>query len=314
MDISIICPLYNAEMYIEKLNQSLLMQEDAGEFDIKYILTKSSDKSESILKEKNANYRLIEKEQFSHSKTREEEAFAAKGDIIVFITQDIIIEDKHWLYNLTKDIKSGICDAAFSKQICDNKTIERYTRMKNYPDKSRIVSKDDIKTLGIMTYFYSDASAAIKKDVFVKLKGYDGKLLLTNEDMYISYKLINNNYKIKYCANSKVIHSHKYTYSQLFKRYFDQGVFLKQHKYIYDSGAGSSALSLLKFVLKQSIKEKNFKAFFDIIPNFGVRFIADRLGRRYDKLSKEKVLKYTSNQSYWMKNIYLDEVLNEKQD
>ena len=51
-----------------------------------------------------------------------------------------------WLFKLTKDIKSGVCDAAFSKQICENKTIERYTRMKNYPNESRIVSKEDVKT------------------------------------------------------------------------------------------------------------------------------------------------------------------------
>ena len=155
-----------------------------------------------------------------------------------------------------------------------------------------------------MTYFYSDAASAIRKSTFVKLKGYDGKNLLTNEDMYIAYKLINNGYKIKYCADARVIHSHAYTYKALLKRYFDQGVFLKQHKYISDSGAGSSALELVKFVAVNSLKEKNFKAFFDIIPNFGTRFIANKLGYRYEKLSKKKILKYTSNPNYWIKEVY----------
>ena len=35
------------------------------------------------------------------------------------------------------------------------------------------------------------------KDVFVKLGGYDGKNLPINEDMYIAYKLIQNDYRIK---------------------------------------------------------------------------------------------------------------------
>lgn len=306
MDISIICPIYNGENYIKKLNESLLMQEGAGEFEIRYILTRSKDGSEEILKSLNAKYKLIEVDEFSHSFSREQEAFNAEGDIIVFISQDIIIEDKCWLVNLTKDIKSGVCDAAFSRQISDNRTIERYTRMKNYPKESRIVSKEDIEQLGVMAFFYSDASSAIRKSVFKKLKGYDAKRLLTNEDMYIAYKIINNGYKIKYCADSKVIHSHEYSYKSLLKRYFDQGVFLAQHSYIANAGKGSesSAKALLIFVIKNALKEKNFKVLFDIVPNFAVRFIGDKLGRRYKKLSKNKVLKYTSNKNYWIKEVY----------
>ena len=76
-------------------------------------------------------------------------------------------------------------------------TIERYTRMKNYSDTSRIASKENLDDLGIMAYFYSDASSAIKRDIYVKLNGYDNKNLITNEDMYIAYKLINNGQLLK---------------------------------------------------------------------------------------------------------------------
>ncbi|MDO5518671.1 MAG: glycosyltransferase, partial [Clostridium sp.] len=283
MTLSIICPLYKGEKYIEKLNKSLITQEDVEIEEILYIVTKvSGDNSIEKLNEIKADYKVVSPDEFSHSLTREKAAYEAKGDIIVFISQDIIIEDNNWLYNLTKDIKSGTCDAAFSKQVCTNKTIERYTRMKNYPDKDRIASKDTIKELGIISYFYSDASSAIRKTTFVNLKGYDNKDLLTNEDMYIAYKLINNGYKIKYCSDSVVIHSHKYSYEALFKRYFDQGVFLRQHSYIAESGAESGAIALVKFVLSKALKEKNFKAVLDIIPNFGVRFIANKIGSRYE--------------------------------
>lgn len=302
MSISIICPLYNGKRYIKNMNESLLAQEINDTVDIKYILTETNDGSKELLDEIGASYDIVKAEEFSHSYTREKAAYEAKGDIIVFITQDIIINDNNWLYNLIKDIKSGICDAAFSKQICTNKTIEKYTRMKNYPDEDRIASRERVDELGILSYFYSDAASAIRKDVFVKLKGYDKKDLLTNEDMYIAYKLINNGYKIKYCSDSQVIHSHKYTYKSLFKRYFDQGVFLKQHSYIKESGANSSAIALVKFVFIQALKEGNVKAILDIIPNFGVRFIANKMGNRYEKLPKDKILKYTSNRNYWIRN------------
>jgi rhamnosyltransferase len=281
------------------------MQNNVNIKEIRYIVTKvEGDNSINILDNLKAQYTIIDTSEFSHSLTREKAVYQSQGDIIVFITQDIIINDSMWLFKLTKDIKAGVCDAAFSKQICENGTIERYTRMKNYSNESRIVSKEDIKTLGIMTYFYSDAASAIRRSTFVELEGYDGKNLLTNEDMYIAYKLINNRYKIKYCADAQVIHSHEYTYKALFNRYFDQGVFLKQHKYISESGAGSSALKLVIFVARSSFKEKNFRAFFNIIPNFAVRFIANKLGYGYERLSKNKILKYTSNPNYWIKEVY----------
>lgn len=305
MALSIICPLYKAEKYIDNLDMSLKRQLKVEIKEIKYIVTEChEDKTIEKLKNINARYKVIKAEDFSHSLTREKAVYEAEGDIIVFITQDIIIKSDMWLYNLTNSIEKGICEAAFSKQICTEKTIERYTRMNNYPDESRIVSKKDIDKLGIMTYFYSDASSAIRKDIFVKLNGYDGKNLLTNEDMYIAYKLINNGYKIKYCADSEIIHSHKYKYFSLLKRYFDQGVFLKQHEYITNSGANSSAINLAKFVLVNSLKEKSFKVFFEIIPNFGARYIGNKLGQRYEKLSKKTILKYTNNPNYWDKEFF----------
>ncbi len=46
------------------------------------------------------------------------------------------------------------------------------------------------------------------------------------------HKLIMDGYKIKYCADSKVIHSHNFTLKQLYKRYYDTGKFLKENSYL----------------------------------------------------------------------------------
>lgn len=221
------------------------------------------------------------------------------SDIIVFITQDIIIKDKKWLYKLCKPIYEGKCEAAFSRQICDNQSIEKYTRINNYPKESRIVSKKDTERLGIVTFFFSDAASAVKRDIYVKLNGYDGKDLLTNEDMYLAYKLINNGYKIMYNSEAEVIHSHDYKFNELFKRYFDQGAFLSDNAYLTQYGTSGSAFKLLKVVAVESLKDKNFKVFFNIIPNFSARFLGDRFGKRYKKLSLEKVKKYSGNIGYW---------------
>ena len=274
MKISIICPLYNAEDYIEDLYFNIKKQKDVCIEEIKFILTESNDNTEAKLKNLQCNYKKISKQEFSHSLVRENAAFEANGEILVFITQDIKIVDEYWLHNLTKDIVDGKCEAAFSRQIgYDEHKVERYTREINYPDEKRIVSKDDIDRLGLMTFFFSDASSAIAKDIFIKLNGYDNKNLPTNEDMYFAYKLIMNGYRIEYAADSKIIHSHDLSFMETLKRYRDIGKFFDENKYLKEYSAGERGLTVLKYIAKRSIEDKKPLIIVDAIINFGARFI-----------------------------------------
>ena len=278
MNIDIICPLYNAEKDIENLQKSLIKQKNVEINEIKYILTESKDNTEEKLNELNLEYKKIKKEDFSHSLTREEAAFESKADILVFITQDIIIEREDWLYNLTKDIENGTVDACYSRQLCNNNTIEKYTRECNYPEESKIVSKEDIEKLGLKTFFFSDASSAIKRETFVKLNGYDNKNLVISEDMYIAYKLIINGYKIKYCADSEVIHSHVFTLKQYYDRYKDTGKFFKENSYLNKYKVNQAGGSMAKYILKRAIQDKNWSVLVRYIPNMAARFIGMKVG------------------------------------
>lgn len=278
MNIDIICPLYNAEKDIEGLHKSLLKQKKVNLNEIKYVLTECNDKTEEKLINLNLKYKKIKKEEFSHGLTREIEAFESKADILVFITQDIKILRDDWLYNLTRSIIEGQVDACYSRQLCDNNTIEKYTREFNYPKDSKIVSKENIKNLGLKTFFFSDASSAIKRETFIKLNGYDHKKLIINEDMYIAYKLIMNGYKIKYCADSEVLHSHVFTLKQYYDRYKDTGKFFKENDYLNKYKVNQAGGNMAKYILKRALQDKNWNVLLNYIPNMVVRFIGMKVG------------------------------------
>lgn len=279
MTIDIICPLYNAEKYVNKLHENLRKQQNVNINSINYILTKGNDSTEDMLKKLDCNYEVIEKSEFSHSTVRENMARKCNADILVFITQDIIIEREDWLVNLTKCIENGECVASYSRQTCSNNTIEKYTRERNYPEKSFVVSKDDIEKKGLQTFFFSDASSAIKRDIFMELNCYDGKKFPTNEDMYIAFKLITNGYKIKYCADSVVEHSHKFNLKQLYKRYYDTGVFFKQNSYLNEYKVNQAGGGMALYVLKRALQDKNFSVLINFVPNMAARFIGMKMGK-----------------------------------
>lgn len=280
MDISVICPIYNGEQYIEDLYRNINKQKKVNVKEVKFILTESKDNSENVLKNLNVNYEKISPKAFSHSLVREKAAFEAKGEILVFITQDIKINNNDWLYELVKNIENGKCDAAFSRQIAyDNHTIEKYTREINYPSESRIVSKDDLEDLGLMTFFFSDAASAIFKETFLKLNGYDGKNLPTNEDMYFAYKLIMNGYKISYEAESIVIHSHELSFKETYKRYKDIGKFMKENSYINKYSANSRGVDVFIYIIKRIKEERKLYFLPKVFMNFVARFVGMKFGK-----------------------------------
>lgn len=280
MKIEIICPLYNAEQYVEELDKNIKNQANVDIKCISYILTESKDNTEQILKSMSAQYSVVSLKDFSHSLTREKVAMKSTADILVFITQDIDIRNNDWLSNLVKPIIDGEAEAAFSRQLTKFDNIEKYTREKNYPAESYIVTKEDIEKMGLRTFFFSDASSAIKTDIFKKLNGYDGKKMPISEDMYIAYKIITNGYRIKYCSDSVVYHSHQFTLKQLYKRYYDTGLFFKENSYLDKYGTNKTGGGLAKYILKRAIQEKNMKVIIRWLPDMAARYLGMKMGKR----------------------------------
>ena len=280
MTVDIICPLYNSEDTVLSLKESIEKQKNVKINKIRFVLTESKDKTEEILKENKIPYKKIKKEEFSHSKTREVEAMESDADIVVFITQDVEIKREDWLEKLVAPIVAGEADAAFSRQLPKYNNIEKYTREKNYPAESYVNSKDDLEKKGLRTFFFSDASSAIKTETFKKLGGYDGKNLPISEDMYIAYKLIMNGYKIKYCADSEVVHSHKFTLKEIYNRYRLTGRFMAENSYLDKFGTTKTGGGLAKYILLRSLKEFNVKVWFRYFPDMMARWFGMRKGKK----------------------------------
>ena len=280
MQVEIICPLYNARNYIIDLNKSLLEQKDVKIKKITYILTESKDDTEKIMKDNNIKYEKITSKEFSHSLTREKYALRSKADILVFITQDVVIENNDWLYELTKDINDKDIVACYSRQISKYNNIEKYTREFNYPDYDFVVSKDDLKEKGLKTFFFSDASGAISAKVFKEVNGYDQKRLPISEDMYIIYKIIMKGYKVKYCSNSIVYHSHKFTLKQIYDRYKLTGKFFKENNYLDQYGTTGSGAKLAKYILKRIFQEFRLLLLFRYPFDMAARLLGMKAGER----------------------------------
>lgn len=278
--VTVICPLYNAEKTFLSFHKSLLKQKGVDSVEIRYILTESNDKTEALLNDNKIEYEKVKKSDFSHSLTREKVAMNAKGNVIVFLTQDVIIKDEEFIKKLIAPILSGEAQATYAKQVTKYNNIEKYTREYNYPVESFVVSKSDLAKKGLKTFFFSDAAGAIDAKTFKKLGGYDGKNLPISEDMYFAHKLIMSGGVIKYVAEAKVYHSHNFSIKELFDRYKLTGKFMKMNPQIAKYGINSAGGGMAKYILKRAIEDRNWGVLLRYVPNMAARFVGMKVGER----------------------------------
>lgn len=281
MIVDILCPLYNASKDFDILMEGIYKQKDIEVKNIIFPVTESSDNTLELAKSiSNAIVIEVKKEEFSHSLTRENAMKLATSDFVIFISQDVYLSDEFAIKNLASCIDDKVIHA-FARQITKSKGIEKYTREKNYPTQSYIMSAKDIEKEQIKTFYSSDACSAYNRKKFLELGGFDGKVFKVSEDMYFCHKAILSGYSIMYCAESIVTHSHNLTLKQLYKRYYDIGLFFAQNPEFKKYKSTDSGLSLAFYILGKALKHFDIPVLFRWLPDMLVRYLGKKKGEGY---------------------------------
>ena len=195
MSVSVIIPTLNAEKELPKLLYTLHRQKQRID-EIIVIDSESSDRTVEICKEdKSVSLIQIKRKDFDHGKTRDLAFRSSKGDIVVFLTQDALPQNRYFLGRLIAPLSKDTVVLSTGRQIPKKNAtrMERLVRLFNYPESSYIRSKDDLSRMGIKTFFCSDVCAAYKRDFYFELGGFDYPIK-TNEDMFFAAKVINAGY------------------------------------------------------------------------------------------------------------------------
>lgn len=241
----------------------------------------------------------IKKKEFGHGRTRNLALKYARGQIIVFLSQDALARDNEWLTNLLNPLKNKGIGATFSRQIpyknadITEKCFYSYYFQDKDTVKPNLSSKNKLDN-----YFFSNVSSAIKKDVLKKFP-FDESLIMS-EDQGFAKKIIENKLKTYYCSKSVVIHSHNYNLMLTFKRYFDSAFSLSQifggnFRKICNYG-----LHYLIYELKFVLKKQPSKIFYLLLKDL-LKVVATTLGI-YNKFIPTFIKKKLSLHSYYFDN------------
>jgi rhamnosyltransferase len=274
---SVIIPTYNASKHLPSLLNSLKSQ-TLKDIEIIVIDSSSLDNSIEIADSFGAQVIKIPKNEFDHGGTRTLAAHKAKGEIIIFLSQDAIPFDQYSLENLIKPFGSDeTIVAVFGRQLPgkDASIFAEHLRLFNYPEDSYVRELADREKYGLRTIFFSDSFSAYRKAALDEI-GYFKEGLNFGEDTHAAAKLLLNNKKIAYESSAKVYHSHNYTIRQDFRRYFDMGAFhRKESTFLHQFGkANKQGFEYMKSELAFIRKKKRL----DLLPEFFLKILAKFLG------------------------------------
>jgi rhamnosyltransferase len=304
MSISIIIPTRNGSAELRELLAGLKIQSLQAD-EIMVVDSASEDDTVAIAASYGATVHRIERDSFDHGGTRTRAAQMAQGDILVFLTQDVLPASRDMLGKLTTPFRESeeIC-LSYGRQLPSFQAtdIAAHLRDFNYPGQSQLRSFADREELGFQTVFVSNSCAAYRRSSLAEI-GYFEEDLIFGEDSCAAGKLLKYGGKIAYCAEAAVYHSHNYSWSEDFCRYFDVGVFHDSQRWLLEAygGAGGRGLDYVQSGLTYLWGRRSYRMIGDFMVRVGLKFCGYRLGRTHRLLPASLAAKLSMNKSWWEK-------------
>lgn len=221
MKASIIAPTKNMESSIRSLLERLFAQEYEPGFDV-LIMDSSDDRTPDIAGEFPVNVVRVEPEDYNYGGTRNLGATLTDGDLLVFISADIQIEDSRWLSKLARHFSDPQVAGVYGRQIPfdDATPMDEFFVRYTYPAESAVLVCEQGKVNSPNMMIFSNANSAVRRSVWEQIKIPE---MLKSEDCEWAKRVLLAGYKIVYDADAAVRHSNSYSLKWLFREYFDNG-------------------------------------------------------------------------------------------
>jgi rhamnosyltransferase len=137
----------------------------------------------------------------------------ARAELVIFLNADATPQGRNWLRPLAQAVQDKRTAAAFGRQIprpaCQAVFAHDYTRCFGHRRDSEQ-----------WDHFFSMVSSAVRKDIWSQ-RGFLEAMQYSEDDEYTRWCRAQG-WKVAYCPDSVVMHSHNYTPTQAYRRSFGE--------------------------------------------------------------------------------------------
>lgn len=245
----------------------------------------------------------IHPHDFSHGGTRQLAAqLCPDAELLVYLTQDALLKQEDSLQTLLQQLdEDERIGMAYGRHLPRPGAglLERHARDYTYPPKSSMRDRESFRSLGYRAAFASDVYAVYRAGALRSIGGFPQDIIVS-EDSYVAARLLLAGWKTVYSAESTVEHSHQYSLMQIFRRYFDIGVFHASERPLMqavgspDKESGRYVRSLIRYLYCRNKWLLPFAAVQTL-----VKLIGFKLGKRYRKLPLLLCKLVSVQKAYW---------------
>lgn len=209
--VSIILRSFN-EGWALRDTLSALQHQDYRHWELIVIDSGSSDGSQELIRAaKPAHFVQIQPHEYNPSRVMNHGLRLARSDYGIFLNADATPQGDNWLRPLVDVLQDTHTAAVFGRQV-------------PRPDCQAVYACDYDRCFGPgressgWDHFFSMVSSGLRKDIWSQ-RGFLEKLQYAEDDEYTRWAK-SNGYKVIYCPESIVMHSHNYTATQAYNRSF----------------------------------------------------------------------------------------------
>lgn len=199
-------------------------QQTSEEVEVVVIDSGSTDGSIDAARARDAVVHEIPAQDFSHGASRNLGASHARGELLVFLSQDAVPVDGQWLTRLTLPVQGDDgCAGAYGRQLPNEGATppESYFLNFLYGADPRRQHAEAIEQLSMETTLFSNVNSAIPRDIWKRFPFVED--IIMSEDQEWSRRVLLAGFSIAYEPAAAVRHSHNYTMAGAFRRFFDSG-------------------------------------------------------------------------------------------
>jgi rhamnosyltransferase len=222
--ISVLIPVKDGGSDLRRCLEGIARQRTGEEVETLVVDSGSSDGSPELARGLGASVLEVESAGFLHGATRNRAAQEARGDVLVFTTQDAYAADERWLERLCAPLRADDDLAGvYGRQIphADASPPERFFLDFLYGSEPRLQRAAGPSELSLQTTLFSNVNSAIKRSFWEQFPFADDVFFAEDQDW--SRRVLLAGHTIRYEPEAAVRHSHVYTLTSAFKRFFDTG-------------------------------------------------------------------------------------------
>lgn len=234
--VSVLIPTKNGERYLDELLSAIAAQQGAVHpLEVIAVDSGSRDRTLEILLRHQVRILQISPKEFSHGTTRNLLAAQARGEFLVFLTQDATPVNDQWLQNLIAPVRADARMAGgYSRQLpranCHPMEWRRIVEEEFHGQlNSRIHSAvdnwEDYERNPWQYRFFANTSSVLRRSIWEQLPFPE---IAFAEDQAWADQVMKAGYKTVYAADSVVYHSHSYGPWVNFCRHFEHAVAMRQ--------------------------------------------------------------------------------------